>query len=259
MKAFIQILAAGVICAFSFAQDASTPQTNPAMSGQQNQASQSAQTNAGTAGGTPRLAVGSVIPVQLSKTIDAKKLKSGDAIEARVTQDLKTQGGEVLVPKDTRISGRVTEVQAHTKEQQESQIGIAFDHATIKNGPEMQLAMSIQAIIAPPSSNSNNGGETPAPSSSMPSNSGAAPSGRSAGMGGSQPQAQNPSPTGGDWPASSQSSNAPAITGSTQGVIGFSNLKLSAGANATSGSIVSSEKSNVKLESGTLMLLRVNQ
>ena len=36
------------------------------------------------------------------------------------------------------------------------------------------------------------------------------------------------------------------------------NLKLSDAANATEGSLVSSEKNNVKLESGTLLLLRVN-
>ena len=49
------------------------------------------------------------------------------------------------------------------------------------------------------------------------------------------------------------------ITGNTQGVIGLSNLHLSKAANAAEGSIVSSEKSNVKLDSGTLLLLRVSQ
>ena len=51
---------------------------------------------------TPRIAPGSVIPVELTKTIDAKKAKSGDPVEAKVTQDLKTNSGDVLVPKDTK-------------------------------------------------------------------------------------------------------------------------------------------------------------
>jgi hypothetical protein len=42
-------------------------------------------------------------------------------------------------------------------------------------------------------------------------------------------------------------------------VVGIADLKLSAAANTAQGSVISSEKNNVKLESGTLMLLRVNQ
>ena len=79
------------------------------------------------ANGTPRLAPGSVIPVRLTKTIDAKKAKSGDEVDARVTQDMKTTSGQVLVPKDTMVVGHITEAQARSKEQQESQVGIAFD------------------------------------------------------------------------------------------------------------------------------------
>ena len=51
----------------------------------------------------------------------------------------------------------------------------------------------------------------------------------------------------------------PPITGNTQGVVGISNLKLEPAQNATQGSVLSSEKNNVKVDSGTLMLLRVNQ
>jgi hypothetical protein len=67
-------------------------------------------------------------------------------------------------------------------------------------------------------------------------------------------------PTTSAAPASGQAgTNAqPAINGNTQGVVGISNLKLSAAADATQGSVLSSEKNNVKLDSGTLMLLRVN-
>jgi len=43
-------------------------------------------------------------------------------------------------------------------------------------------------------------------------------------------------------------------------VVGISNLTLSPAASPSAqGSVMSSEKNNVKLESGTLMLLRVNQ
>ena len=74
--------------------------------------------------------------------------------------------------------------------------------------------------------------------------------------------AQNPDSTSrGNLPGDAQgrADAQPEITGNTQGVIGISNLKLSAAPNATQGSVVSSEKNNVKLDSGTLLLLRVNQ
>jgi hypothetical protein len=51
----------------------------------------------------------------------------------------------------------------------------------------------------------------------------------------------------------------PQINGKTQGVVGISNLSLSPTSNAQQGSTLTSEKNNVKLESGTMLLLRVNQ
>ena|SRR5579859_4581118 len=52
-------------------------------------------------GAIKRVAPGSVIPVQLTKTIDAKKAKTGDEVLAKVTQDLKSNSGEVVFAKDT--------------------------------------------------------------------------------------------------------------------------------------------------------------
>jgi hypothetical protein len=74
-------------------------------------------------------------------------------------------------------------------------------------------------------------------------------------------QAPSSPPTGAEQPDSGQSgaNEHQSITADTQGVVGISNLKLSMVSNTTPGSVVSSEKSNVKLESGTLMLLRVKQ
>ena len=56
-----------------------------------------------------------------------------------------------------------------------------------------------------------------------------------------------------------QGNACPPINGNTQGVVGISNLKLEAGQNATQGSVLSSEKNNVKVESGTMLLLKVTQ
>jgi hypothetical protein len=206
--------------------------------------------------------------VQLAKSVDAKKAKSGDEVVAKVTQDLRNNAGAVVVPKDTKVIGHVTQAQARSKEQKESQMTIAFDHAVLKGGEQMQMPMSIQAIIAPPNRNPSNGAASTEQGSSYPSS--AAPAsqapyggGRSGSMGGTTPQAsQAPQASGapqapGSAPAGSPAQ--PAITGNTQGVVGIPNLKLSAAPDPTQGSVVSSEKNNVKLDDGTLLLLRVNQ
>ena len=49
------------------------------------------------------------------------------------------------------------------------------------------------------------------------------------------------------------------LSGNSQGVVGISGLSLSAAAaNNTQGSVVTSQQRNVKLDSGTQMMLRVN-
>jgi hypothetical protein len=204
-----------------------------------------------------------VIPVELTKTIDAKKAKPGDEVVAKVTMDLKTNSGEVVVPKGTKVVGRVTEAQARGKEQKESQVGIAFDHAVLKSG-DVNLPMSVQAIIAPPTNNANAGGGDPgAPTGGAGAATSPMGGGRSGSMGSAgqtQPSSSAPNsvPTAGT-DTEHQGNARPPINGNTQGVVGISNLKLEAGQNATQGSVLSSEKNNVKVESGTMLLLKVNQ
>ena len=254
-----------LLCGLAMAQDATpAPATGTAPQAQPNPAPpQPASSSLAQTGSTPRIAPGSVIPVQLTKSIDAKKAKTGDEIEARVTQDMKAGNGEVLVPKDTRIVGRVTEAQTRNKDQKESQIAIAFDHAVMKAGGDVALPMSIQAIISPSyfSSGNNNGSSQSADQSSPPASAagGMSPStsaGRSGGM-----QSQTPQATASNAPSGEQNANntRQPITGNTQGVLGISNMTLSTNPGTAQGSVVSSEKNNVKLDSGTLMLLRVNQ
>jgi hypothetical protein len=213
---------------------------------------------------TLRIAPGSVIPVELTKSIDAKKAKTGDEIEARVTQELKGETSEVVVPKNTKVIGHITEAEVRNKDQKESQVGIAFDYAIMKNGDHVPLSAIVQAIIAPPNStpdNGNAGSETvgqPASPSGV-GGIGGNSNGRPGMATAAPPQSLGASATSGDASTGVQTgtnSHEP-ITENTQGVVGLSNLKLSIAGNTSQGSIVGSEKSNVKLESGTLMLLKV--
>ena len=249
---------------FSTAQNA-TPNSNATAQSKNATAPQATSPTPDKSAGNVGIAPGSVIPVHLTKSIDAKKVKSGDEVEAQVTGDLKATNGEIIVPKNTKIVGRVTEAQPRNKEQKESQVTIVFDHL-MKNGENMTLPMSIQAIIAPSylngGANSSASNEAPSQPSAAPSPAGGGMSGgygKPAGMGGSAMPA-NPAPSASDQPAASTNSiSHQPITGNTQGVLGISNLKLSTAADPKQGSVLSSEKNNVKLDNGTLLLLRVNQ
>ncbi|MGA8431835.1 MAG: hypothetical protein WB729_18570 [Candidatus Sulfotelmatobacter sp.] len=274
-KIFLVLLSGALTTGIAFAQDSAPAQNNGAKPQPESAVPPATQTNTGgqapsgpattpsATNGPTRIAPGSVIPVELAKTIDAKKAKTGDEVVAKVTMDMKSNNGDVLVAKDTKVVGHVTEAQPRNKEQKESELGIAFDRTVTKSG-EMQMPMSIQAIIAPPSQNSNNGAGNDQSAASAPSASpSSTPSSASRMGGGSTAPANTPTantmPTASDNGTSTNANARPQITAKTEGIIGISNMKLAPAANAAQGSLVSSDKNNVKLESGTMMLLRVNQ
>jgi hypothetical protein len=256
-----------LMCGVALAQSASpssnsnTPQTQAQPSAPQDSPQSGSQAQHPT-----KVAPGSVIPVQLTKTVDAKKAKTGDEVVAKVTMDMKTQSGDVLVPKDTKVIGHVTEAQKRDKDQKQSELGLAFDRAVTKDGNTMQMPMSIQAVIGQQQPNQQSEANTPAgreQAAGVPS--GAAPTGAAGGKSsGTTPPAPSPSASGSGTGADTGDSQAanggrPPINAQTQGVIGISNLTLAPGSNGTQGSVMTSEKNNVKLESGTMLLLKVNQ
>src|SRR5579859_3777969 len=128
-----------LLCGVSTAQNSTPSTTTPST-----QAPASAHSAAQAETSSLRIAPGSVIPVQLTKSIDVKKAKSGDEVVARVTQDMKGGNGDVVVPKDAKVMGHVTEAQKRSKEQKESQLGIAFDKLVMKSGGDVNVPMSIQ-------------------------------------------------------------------------------------------------------------------
>jgi hypothetical protein len=275
---FAALITAALLCATALAQSTTPSSQNPNTPSAQPEPQPAAPSPANPApnstvpskaASSVKIAPGSVIPVELIKTVDAKKAKPGDPVVARVTMDMKTSSGEVLVPKNTKVLGHVTAAQPRNKEQKESQVGISFDRAEL-NGGEVSLPMSIQAVIAPPTNNANNAGSS---DQSAPAGAGSpAPSPMAAGRSGSTPGAgqtqssTNTSPnavgnegTNNSQDNSQQSNSRPQINGNTQGVIGISDLKLESAQTGAQGSVLTSDKNNVKVESGTFLLLKVNQ
>lgn len=224
--------------------------------------------------------------VELTKGLKAKKLKPGDKVKAEVSQDVVAHG-KVIIPVETRLLGHVTEVSVRDAGNTESRLGIVFDRILLKHYRDINFQAVIQAVappmerrsrvdepdqMLPPSmmgggmrqSSSASSGRTVGnrgPSSPGPSN------GPSLGDVGPMVQTpftvkQSPSTNTQTGSAAAQLELAPGgkplSVGMPQGVIGLKGLSLSAAATAsTPGPVIVSNVGNVKLDSGTQILLRV--
>jgi hypothetical protein len=213
-------------------------------------------------GSTPAvIPSGVVIPAQLSKSVDAKKAKPGDKVEAKTTMDLLSHG-QVVIPRDTKVIGHVTAAKPHSKESPDSNIALAFDRISLKDGRDVPVKASVQAIgrslSAQPASVGDSAGAPPA---DMPSSGSAGSRGTMAGSSrpsgsSSYPSSTPPSSTPNQVPSGATGTGSPAgvaLDPHSQGVIGMKGLVLQSAGEA---SVISSTSNNVHLDSGTQMVLR---
>lgn len=208
------------------------------------------------------LQAGSLIYAELSKSIDSKKAKVGDPVTAKVTQAVLSHG-KIAIPRNTKIIGHLTAAQARTKDQKQAQLGIVFDRAELKNGDHIPLASAtIQAVASALSfdqspSTMGNAGAGPDTSGMSTSRPGANMGGMNSPMGGSQypsnPGTGSADPTTGTGTASGLPAGSSPLNASSRGVVGMPGVKLQPQAQ---GGLVSVEGKNVKLESGTQLVLR---
>jgi hypothetical protein len=221
------------------------------------------------------VASGSKIDATLSKPLDAKKNKPGDQVEARANEDVK-QSGKVVLKKGTPLFGHVTQAQARTSGESQSQLGIVFDHAVLNDGQEVPFNASIQALAAAQSAATL----TPASDDMMASgNEMGAVSGTARGGGGLVGGVSStagattntvvntagsvPVNGGGTLNTATRSTgvgggltSAGRLTSSSSGVFDLQGLSLDAAASsAAQGSMIVSSTKNVHLDSGTQMLL----
>ncbi len=250
MKSFLSLLTIFILMHVATAQN--EPSSSPA--GQQQPAA------AAPASGT-QLQVGSLIYAELSKSVDSKKAKVGDPVVAKVTQAVLSHG-KIVIPKNTKIIGHLTAAKARTKDQPQAQLGIAFDRAELKDGSQVPLtSATIQALASAfaldqPPSNVANGTGGDADASGMPSShSGTNMGGMTSPMGGSRlpsntnPGASDTTPgTGTGMPSAQATLNA-----NSRGVSGMPGVRLEP---QPQGGVVTADGKNLKLDSGTQMVLR---
>ena len=204
-----------------------------------------------------RLPAGTVIPAELSKSVDAKKLKPGDKVEAKTSMDLLSHG-QVVIPRNSKIVGHVTDAKPHSKESPHSKVAIAFDQIAIKDKQTLPMQAEIQAIGRPLQSAAPQTGMAPmSEGAGMPPSGGPGTSGP---MGTGDPSPHAPQTTA-QLPAGNASgASSPATAAMTaplaptsKGVVGMDGVSLS---NRGQASVISSEKENVHLENGTQLILR---
>lgn len=75
---------------------------------------------------------GTTIEAMLKSSLNAKKSKVGDEVILKTTKTIK-QDGEVIVPKGTKLIGKITEVQEKSKSDATSKIGMVFERLEGKN------------------------------------------------------------------------------------------------------------------------------
>jgi hypothetical protein len=253
---FAIVLVAGICVAQS-------AQSQPSGTASQETSASAAKSGAQAAS---ELQAGSTVQAELVKPVDARKNKVGDEVVAKTTHDVKSNG-HVVIPTGSKLVGHVTEVKAHSKDEVTSAVGIAFDHAVLKNGGAMPLAMSIQAIGRSQASAAamEDSGMTSGNAGAMGST-GARSSGGGGLIGGVGSTAGGAINTAGNaaggavnTAGAAAGSAGGSLSSTSQGVVGMPGLSLATDTStATHGSIVSASGSNVHLDSGTEMVLRVN-
>ncbi len=175
-----------------------------------------------------------VMPVELTKSLDSKKLKEGDVVTARIAADLRMKDG-TDIPRGSKVTGHVTEAKSRSKGDPQSALGVVFDQISLPGGKEMAIKGEIQAVAPNPNAGTADSGGVNYPGM-MPGHDGS-------GAGTTAPAAPS-------TPASQQTGR-PLLNAQSKGVIGIHNLEL--GEN----SVLISGGKNVSLESGTQMMLQV--
>lgn len=192
-----------------------------------------------------RPGAGTVIIVELVKTVDAKKAKPGDAVEGSVFQDLLYQG-RVIIPHDAKVYGHVLEAVPSSKEQPQSRLSVVFDKIVLKDKKElpMQYPAAVVALAPPIRMRST----TTTKTQDMPVQ---MEKGRTTGGAAIDAIGANAQLAGANMRASGEG----AVGGSDRGVIGMKNLTLETNSDGTT--VLVSAKGDIKLISADQLVLRV--
>lgn len=237
---------------------------------------------AGTAGAqqgesSAALAQGTEINATLTRPIDAGKARPGDEVTAKASKDIRS-GGTVVVPRGSRLFGRVTSARPRGSGAaggSASELGIVFDRAVLKDGSVVMLNGAVAAIGAARTAGATGGGSRESGASGAGTREGSsggtggglvsAVGGTVGGVAGATTGAAGNVGATVDGTAGATVRSVGAVGGydatgglksGSRGVFGVRDLDIAAAATSgAEGSVITSAKRNVRLESGTQMLL----
>jgi hypothetical protein len=212
-----------------------------------------------------RLAGGTAIIVELKDSLDSKKLKPGDPVTFRTAEAYKSKD-QIVLPRGTQVLGHVTQATVKEKGQNESSLGIALDKAILKNGEEMPVHATVQAMASGDQAVGDASAIRPGLGEPGP---GVAAPGARPGMSatGSQQAPSSPNPgnqvnssvnpiQGVTGPGDSGLNSAGQLTSDSRGVYGMEGLTLQPAAeDSTQGTTILSTGKSVHLNAGTKLLL----
>ncbi len=163
------------------------------------------------------------IPVFLAKSVDSKKLKSGEEVDGKIAVNLQLRDG-TTISQGARVVGHVTQAKARSNGDAESSLGIVFDKIDLPGGKDLAMTAVIQAVAPNPNAGANTGGGI--------------------GYGGLNEMIEKP-PT-----PQFNSQPTPLLNDQSVGVLGIKNLQLGADG------VLTSDQKTVKLESGTQIMVQ---
>jgi len=262
-------------------QGAAVPAQTSANHGINSVAGESVAVSSAPAAKPRVIGLGSTILAEFSGSLNVKKLRPGDKVKAVLAQDL-LAGGQIIAKVNSKVLGHVTEIKRRSEDDPESRLGVVFDKILLKKHQGLDFQAIVQAL-APPVVRRSRVDEPdqmmPPPTlsvtSPLPGQSGSRSSSTTRStssattlattMGTVGPMttvASTPgmNPGNGLTHVRTQASTTSPASGGVgmHGVYGLKGLALAAPSSASqSGPAIVSTKSDVKLESGTQVVLLV--
>jgi len=186
------------------------------------------------------------VRAMLGKGIDSKKAKQGDAITAKLQDDVKIPGS-VDLPRNTVLLGHIDQVQP-SENKGDSSVQVTFDKAQLKNGQQLAIKATIMQISAPPSALRNQEGASPG-EPAMPS---APISSSGGGASGGGMQQSTPRPAASSMPSAAPDSSQPSSQPT-----GIPGVQLQSDINQSNSAVFTAKKKNVHLDDGTQLQMGI--
>lgn len=205
---------------------------------------------------------------ELVGKLDSKSAKPGDNVVIKTRESVKTADG-TEIPKGSKLIGHVALVRAHSKDVQNSQLTLDFDHAELKGGQTVAIHSVIESVSLPEGEGQTGaidafGGAPMAPAGGGPTSGGGMSGSRGStpGAASTTPVTATPGATVSGTASSSDGSPTPGkvVAGSGPNAIrttSIPNVYLASNAEGPASGTLFAAKDNVHLDGGTEIVLDI--